>query len=119
MKGIAFPLRPGEIESIFRFTIPAALEMERAIGGNPVALMTRGQFVYGIVVLACFALKHDDKTMTIDKATALVAAYIEAGGSIDVLQEALIKALNHSGVYGPVPEEQADDRPTPAPAVVM
>jgi hypothetical protein len=117
MKGVSFPLRPGEIESIFRFTIPAALEMERVIGCNPIALMSRGQIVYGICVMACYALKHDDKSMTIDKASQLVEAYIDAGGSAETLLGALIKALNRSGVYGPVPEEPEDTtRPTPTAA---
>lgn len=116
MKGVCFPLRPGEIEDEFRFTIRAARDLERAAGCNYQTLFARGQQIEAICLLTCFALKHVDKSMTVDKATDLVEAFVDSGGNVVALYEALQKAMNKSGCYAPA-EVDDTERPTTQPAV--
>lgn len=113
MKGIEFPLRPGEIPVIFRFGIKAARDLERAAGCNYLQLFTRHQQVEALCLLTCYCLKHDDPTMTVDKATDLLELYVDKGGNMATLTTALMQAVNLSGAYGtPEPEDAA--RPTTA-----
>jgi hypothetical protein len=111
MKGVDFDLRPGEIPVIFRFTIKAAREMERAAGCNYQTLLASSRQVEAICLLTCYGLKHDDPKMTVEKATDLVDAYVDQGGNIVALYEALQKAMNKSGCYGPPLDEDAPARP--------
>ena len=120
MKGISFELRPGEIPVLFRFNFKGAREMERVAGCNYQTLLERRQQVEAISLMTCYGLRHDEPTMTVDKAVDLIDAYIEKGGNIVQLYEALQTAMNHSGIYGPAPkdDEKSADRPSPAPAAV-
>jgi hypothetical protein len=93
-----FPLKPGEIDVEFRFTFKTARQLELSAGCNFQTLLARGQQVEAVAQLTCFALRHDDKTMTIEKAVDLIDAYIEKGGDIVKLYLALQEAMNHSGV---------------------
>jgi hypothetical protein len=114
MKSITFPLKPGEIDVEFRFTFRTARQLELSAGCNYQSLLARGQQVEAVAQMTCFALRHDDKAMTIDKAVDLIDAYIEKGGDIVKLYLALQEAMNHSGCYGPVPKDDAVDPTTPS-----
>lgn len=106
MKSIPFPLKPGEIDVQLRFTIRYAREMERFAGCNYHTLFARGQQVDAVCLMTCYALKHDDPKMTVDKAVDLVSAYVDGGGNIVTLYEALEEAMKHSGCYAPVPKDE-------------
>lgn len=120
MKGVQFDLHGvGEVPVVFRFSIKAAREMERVAGCNYQTLLARSQQVEAICLMTCYGLRHDDPKMTVDKAIELVDAYVDRGGNIVALYEALQEAMNKSGVYGRPPKEEEEEgaaRP-PAPAV--
>lgn len=118
MKGVLFPLKAGEIDVEFRFGIRSARDLERAAGCNYQTLFARGQQIEAICLMTCFALRHQEPKLTVDKATDLVEAYVDSGGNIVTLYEALQRAMNVSGVYGPSTEKMAEDtsRPTTATA---
>ena len=84
----------------FRFTIRTALELERASGGLQM-LLARGQSVWALVLLVCYGLKWNRKKITEDDAIQLLDQFVEADGDTRALTQALSKALNESGVYGP------------------
>jgi hypothetical protein len=117
MKSVLFSMKPGNLEGDveFRFTIRAARDLERTAGCNYQTLLARGQQVEAVVLLTCFGLRHADKTMTPEKATDLVDTYVEAGGNVVKLYEALQEAMNYSGVYGPAPAEGGEADPTRLP----
>lgn len=119
MKGVTFDLRPGEIPVVFRFTIKAAREMERVAGCNYQSLLGQSRQIEAICLMTCYALKHDDPKMTVDKAVDLVDAFVDKGGNIVELYEALQNAMNHSGVYGPPPKDEEEGTPRPTSAAVM
>jgi hypothetical protein len=85
----------------FRFTIRTARELERASVVGLSLLLARGQTVEALVLLVCYGLKWERKTMNEDHAVNLLDQFVEAGGNVNSLAEALRKALNESGVYGP------------------
>lgn len=131
---IAFPFIPTrnkERELVwqdveFLFTIRAAKELEEVAGCGPGHLVLRGQSVKALVLMVWHALKHADPTITEKKAETAIQKYLDAGGKVKPLSEALYKAMNEAGVYGDpdVPEapdedeqaEDADPLKTPTPA---
>lgn len=117
MTTVDFPLKPGEPDVRFKFTTPKVLEMERALGCSVDMLRLRGQVVLALTALTCYAIKWKDKNMTMDRAADLIDVYREQGGDMKALSDALMKALNESGVYG-LPEQPSDpggDGDTPNP----
>lgn len=101
MKGIEFPLNgPGEVPVVFRFTIKAARDMEKAAGCNYQKLIEDTRQIEAICLMTCYGLKHDQPKMTLDKAVDLVDAFVDKGGSIVDLGIALQKAMLKSGCYG-------------------
>lgn len=116
MKGVLFPLREGEIQDEFRFSIRTARDLERACGSNYTMLLARGQQIEAICLLTCYGLRHQkkDARLTVDQATDLVEAYIDRGGSIVALYEALQEAMNRSGCYRTREEDVDTSRPTTA-----
>lgn len=120
MKGVDFPLHgPGEAPVVFRFTIRAARDMEKAAGCNYQSLFAKTQYVDAVCLMVCYGLRHDDPKMTVEKAIELVETYIDKGGRIIDLYFALQKAMDKSGCYGNPPDEDeaptSEDRP-PSPA---
>lgn len=121
MTTVDFPLIPGKAPSRFRFTIPTTRQLELAAGVGIDTLRFRGQTVWALVLLTCYALKWADPKMSEERAGALVQGYLDGGGKIKDLTEALVKALNESGVYGEVEkpaaaEEDGAEDPTTATA---
>jgi hypothetical protein len=109
---VEFPLKPNQAPVKFKFTIPSTRRMELAAGSGVDMLRLRGQSIYAIVLMTCYALQWSDRTMTEDKAADLIEKFKEAGGKIEELSEALVKALNESGVYGQ-PKVESGDEPDP------
>lgn len=117
MKGVPFPLYPGEIDVEFRFTIRAARDLERLAGCNFQTLFARGQQVEAVCLLLWAALRHADPKLTAEKAVDIVEQFVDRGGNIVALYEALQKAMDKSGCYAPALPDEADPaRPTPVPA---
>jgi hypothetical protein len=117
MTSVSFPFfvgMPGEDKTIslvdaeFRYTTKFTRQLERAAGTGLSWLIARGQSVECAVLLVCYGLKHLGKVpfrgkqieMTEDVAVDLIDEFIDAGGDVKALSEALYKGLNASGVYG-------------------
>lgn len=123
MTTVEFPLKPNQPPVKFKFTVPSARRMELEAGVGIDTLRVRGQSIYAICLMLCHALSWQDKTMTSDKAADLIEAYIDGGGDVVKLNEALIDAINTSGVYGK-PKDSADSDgagadPTPSPSTTV
>ncbi len=109
MTTVEFPLVPDAAPVRFRFTIPTTRQLEKAAGVGIDYLRIRGQQVEALVLMCCYALRSENKGMTEEKAADLIQHYIEAGGDVVKLSEALVEAMNASGVYGKKPEPVATD----------
>lgn len=88
------------IDTRFRFTIRTARELELASVVGIGQLLAQGQSVRSVVLLVCYGLKFERKRITEDDAINLLDEFVEAGGDVKALTEALTKALAESGVYG-------------------
>lgn len=113
---IRFPLIPGKPDGNgvvqwrdveFLFGIKAAKDLEEVAGTSPYLLSLRGQSVKATVLMVLYGLRHSDAAMNESRAVALIDKYLKAGGKLKPLTEALVKAMNESGVYGDpeLPEE--------------
>jgi hypothetical protein len=105
---VSFPLRPGKPPVEFRFTTKFARQMERAGGAGINYIIAAGRSVDALVLATCYGLKHKMPKMTEDLAVDWIDEFIEAGGSTKDLSEAVYKALNLSGVYGPNETKPSD-----------
>jgi hypothetical protein len=121
MTSITFPLRPGKPPVEFKFTAKYARQMERAAGAGIPMLLVSGRTVDALALLVCYGLKHMRPNMTEDKAIDWIQTFIDNGGNVRELSEAVMQAMNASGVYGPSePAEESaaaddDDEDGPAP----
>ncbi len=114
---VQFPLEPGKPPVTFRFTVLTAQALEQAGGANPAYLAAAGKQVTALVLMVMHGLSHADPTMNERKAQKYVQRYLDNGGKVKPLMDALAKALNESGVYGdpddvealPADEEDTDD----------
>ena len=97
---VTFPLEPGKPPSVFHFGVVTAQALEDMGGANPAYLAASGKQVTACVLMVMHGLTHVDPTMNQRKAQKLVQRYLDAGGKIKPLMDALAKALNESGVYG-------------------
>jgi hypothetical protein len=113
---VQFPLEPGKPPVIFRFNVTTAQALEQAGGANPAYLASTGRQVTALVLMVWHGLQHADAGITERKAKRLVQRYLDEGGKIKPLMDALAKALEESGVYGDAEQgEDADEeRPTTA-----
>jgi hypothetical protein len=112
---VEFPLKPGQAPVKFKFTIPSTNAMEKAAGVGIHMLRLQGRQVGAIVLMTCYALRWKDPSMTEARAETLIQAYLEAGGKIEALSEALVKALNDSGAYGTPDAKTEGDGDEPDP----
>lgn len=113
MTSVEFPLKPDHPPVHFRFTIASTRSLEKAAGVGIDLLRLRGQVAEAIVLMTCYGLKWEDESITEKKAERLVQSYVDGGGDIKDLSEALVKALNESGVYGkPQTDADGDANPT-------
>lgn len=116
MTSVTFPFfvgLPGDDKKIplndaeFRFTTKSTRALERAAGSGISWVIAKGQSVEALVLLVCYGLQwkkwpkgKTSAEMTEDWAIELIDAFIDAGGDVTQLSEAVYKALNESGVYG-------------------
>lgn len=106
---VLFPLQNGHPEVEFRFDVMQAQALEERAGCAPWMLSLRGQSVKALVLMLTYALRHKDAKLTEEKAAKLIQKYLEAGGKVKVLSEALTKALEESGVYGSADKNSDED----------
>ena len=106
---VLFQLEPGsgKPEREFRFDVMQAQALEERAGCAPWMLSLRGQSVKALVLMLTYALRHSDDKLTESKAAKLIQRFLDKGGKVKALSEALTKALKDSGVYG-APDEPAD-----------
>jgi hypothetical protein len=118
MTTVPFPLIPNAPDVEFRFTIKTARDLERATRhmGGIAGLTLRNNTVEALCALTCYALRWADHKMTEDKAADLIQGFIDGGGDVGVLLEALTKAVQLSGVYGRQEEETSEADPQTATA---
>lgn len=102
----------------FRFTTKAARALEGAAGCGITFLLAKGQTVELTVLLVCYGLQWQPQLkMTEAKAVDLIDEFIDAGGNVTALSEALYKALDSSGVYGKVDDKKGGgERPLTTPS---
>lgn len=113
---VQFPLEPGKPPVLFRFNVTSAQALEQAGGANPAYLASTGRQVTALVLMVWHGLQHADAGITERKAKQLVQRYLDGGGKVKALMDALAKALEESGVYGDAeqPDEGDDARPPSA-----
>ena len=103
----------------FLYTVKAAKDLEEIAGTSPYLLSLRGQSVKATVLMVWHGLKHADASMNENKAVNMLQRYLDAGGKLKGLNEALVKAMNESGVYGepdvPDEPEREGEEGEPAP----
>jgi hypothetical protein len=92
------------VETDFRFTIKTARELEKSAGQGIAYLVARGQSVESLVLLVCYGLRFARPKLREDDAVQLIQDFLDAGGDVNKLSEALVKCLNESGVYGQMPK---------------
>lgn len=97
---VQFQLEPGKPSVIFRFNVKTAQALEQAGGANPAYLAAAGKQVTALVLMVMHGLNHADPQINETKAAKLVQRYLDGGGKVKPLMDALAKALNESGVYG-------------------
>lgn len=105
---VHFPLYAGKPPVEFRYSVSTALQFEERAGCSPWMLSARGQSVKALVLLVQYGLLHADPAMTELKAKKAIERFIDHGGKVTDLSEAVRNALNASGVYGET-ETTADD----------
>lgn len=105
---VMFTLYPGKPPVEFRYSVSTALQFEERAGCSPWMLSARGQSVKALVLLVQYGLLHADPTMTEAKAKKAIERFMDNGGKVTDLSEAVKNALNASGVYGET-ETPADD----------
>lgn len=97
---VTFPLEKGKPPSVFYFDVITAQQLEDIGGANPAFLAAQGKQVTALVLMTMYGLKHTDDGITQRKAQRLIQKYLKDGGKTKPLMDALVKALNESGVYG-------------------
>ncbi len=119
---VPFPLIPGQPDVEFRFTIKTARDLERATRqfGGIAGLNMRGSNVEALVVCTLFALRWNKPKLTEDTVVDMIQTFVDDGGDVVVLTNAVMKALGESGVYGkpttPDAEGEGDANPSTATA---
>jgi len=106
---VLFPLEAGKPSVEFRFNVITAQALEERAGCAPWMLSMRGQSVKALVLMLTYALQHARPDINENKAARLIQRYLENGGKVKALAEALTEAMNASGVYGEREESATED----------
>jgi hypothetical protein len=116
---VPFPLIPEQPDVEFRFTIKTARLLERATRqwGGISGLTMRGNNVEVLVTVTHHALLWNKPKLAEDKVIDWIQDFIDAGGNVIDLTQALTKALDASGVYGR-PEGSAESEGDANPQTV-
>lgn len=103
-----------------RFDIPALRDLETAMGGKPIGQIVGELQQVGVtaIVTALWAgLRHDDRTLTIARVTALLETHLENAplGSIHDVMRQIDTALRASTVLRGADAEVAEGNGRPEP----
>lgn len=96
-----------------RFDLNALADFEQEVGMGFAQLMSSKAIFATARALLWAGLKHEDRTLTIERAGNLLTDYIQHGGAMDDVLSALFKAAMDQGALGqPAPDtEVSGDRP--------
>lgn len=95
-------------ERHLKFDINALADVERVADKSVLALMEKGRAGFDTLrTLLWGGLKWEDRGLTLERAGAMLQAYMEAGGDIQALTEKILAALYGSGAFGKL-DEQVD-----------
>ena len=81
-----------------KFTVNAMAELEDMTGQEIGNLLSGGQFKM-LRYLMWAGLIENNPELTVKSAGALVEEYLQSGGALDVLGEALTKAIESAGFF--------------------
>lgn len=125
MTSVSFPFYPKPdgtwMNGEFRYTVKAVADLEKAAGMD-VALMRAGiGRVRTLILFLCYGQRYRDDALTEKKAEQQLQRFIDKGGDVAKLTEALVDALNKSGVLGkddepPSADDVEEENPTEATA---
>jgi hypothetical protein len=108
---VPYPLIPGEPDVEFRFTIATARLLERATRpwGGIGALTLRGNNIEVLVATTHHALLWNKPNLKEQKVIDWIQAFVDEGGDVIEMTNALNRALEMSGVYGKPDKPEVDD----------
>jgi len=110
---------PGTVvkKRTLRFDINALADFEQETGmGFGQLMATRAVFATARALLWA-GLKHEDRTLTVEKVGTLLGKYVQAGGRIDQALTVAFEAANEQGAFGDnTAEEKPADPNAPAQA---
>jgi hypothetical protein len=100
-------IRLGNRDRELRFKVSSMRDFEDAMSGQTLfeALQKRGH--RALVTLLWLGLKHAEEKLTLARTFAVVDQYVEDGGDINDLWDAVGKTLVSSGVIGRQAQEDA------------
>jgi hypothetical protein len=93
------------VETEFRFTIKTARELEKSAGQGIAYLVARGQSVESLVLLVCYGLRWNRPKLREDDAVQLIQDFLDAGGDVNKLSEALGEVPERIGRLRPDAED--------------
>jgi len=92
-----------------RFDINALADFEQETGmGFGQLMATRAIFATARALLWA-GLKHEDRTLTVDKVGHLLGKYVQRGGAIDIALTTAFEAAKEQGAFGDNKEEVPAD----------
>lgn len=94
--------KPGQVvrKRSLRYNINALADFEQETGmGFGQLMSTRAIFATARALLWA-GLKHEDRTLTVDKVGDLLGQYVQAGGAIDVALSSAFEAAKEQGAFG-------------------
>lgn len=100
---------PGAVvkKRTLRFDINALADFEQETGmGFGQLMATRAIFATARALLWA-GLKHEDRTLTVEKVGTLLGKFVMAGGRIDEALSAAFEAAKEQGAFG----DQSEDKP--------
>jgi hypothetical protein len=101
----------------FRFDINALADFEQEVGMGFGQLMQMKAVFAATRALLWAGLKHEDRTLTVQKTGTLMQGFLTAGGGIDELLGAAMMAAQEQGALGkpPAAEDEGEDGEGNAP----
>jgi hypothetical protein len=97
-----------------KFDLAAIKDLESAMNGQPLGAIVQqlGQFSVTALTLALWAgLKAEDRTLSPNLVTKMLQAYLDQGGELRVLMDAVSEGIQQSGLFS---EGQVGNGPTTA-----
>jgi len=100
----------GGKERRLKYDINAAAEMEELLGSRSLLFILGNPASAGFSVMRTLlwgGLKHAEKGLTLQRVGLMMQEYLEAGGSLEKLNEAIGQAVRRSGILGKMDEADA------------